>query len=70
MVKKPNLKKRLNELRQEPAPPVDVTLTLDAELYQALKALARQHRQPLEAYLVRLLERHADEQGRGINSLP
>ena len=58
MVKKPNLKKRLNELRQEPAPPVDVTLTLDAELYQALKALARQHRQPLEAYLIRILERH------------
>ena len=71
MVKKPgNLKKRLHELRQEPAPPVDVTLTLDAELYDALRALARQHRQPLEAYLVHLLERHADEQGRGIDSLP
>ena len=69
-MKKPNLKKRLNELRQEPAPPVDVTLTLDAALHQALKALARQHRQPLETYLVHLLERHADEPGRGINSLP
>ena len=59
MVKKPrNLKKRLNELRQEPAAPVDVTLTLDAELYQALKALARQHRQPLEPYLLHILERY------------
>ena len=62
MVKKPdNLKKRLNELRQEPAPPVDVTLTLDAELYEALKALARQHRQPLETYLVRVLHLHVEE---------
>ena len=58
-MKKPgNLKKRLAELRQEPAPPVDLTLRLDAELYQALKALARQHRQPLEAYLIRILEQH------------
>lgn len=60
-MKKPNLKQRLDEIRQEPAPPVDVTLTLDADLYQALKALARRHRQPLEAYLIRILQRHAVE---------
>ena len=63
MAKKPNLKKRLDELRQEPAVPVDVTLTLDAELYDALRALARQHRQPLEDYLLRLLRRHVQEAG-------
>ena len=61
-MKKPgNLKKRLEEIRQEPAPPRDVTLTLDAELYQALKAVARRQRQPLEAYLVRVLRQHIGE---------
>ena len=62
-MKKPNLKKRLAEIRQEPAPPVDLTLRLDAELYQALKTLARQHRQPLEAYLIRVLSQHIAENG-------
>jgi hypothetical protein len=56
--KRPDLKRRLAEIRQEPAPPVDVSLTLDAELYQALKTLARKHRQPLDAYLIRILEWH------------
>lgn len=56
--KRPDLKKRLDEIRQEPATPVDVTLTLDVELYQALKIRARRRRQPLEAYLIRILEQH------------
>ncbi len=56
-----NLKKRLDEIREQPSPPVEVSLDLDAELYQTLKALARQHRQPLEAYLLRVLSQHADD---------
>ncbi len=59
--KKPDLKQRLDDLRQEPAPPVELTLSLDAELYQTLKALARQHRQPLETYLLRVLRQHAED---------
>jgi hypothetical protein len=58
--KRPDLNKRLAEVRQEPAPPVDITLRLDAELYQSLKALARRHRQPLEAYLVRVLAQQVE----------
>lgn len=56
--KRPDLKKRLDEIRQEPAPPVNITLQLDSELYQALKILARKHRLPLEPYLIRILEQH------------
>ncbi len=63
MKKSGNLKKRLDDLRQEPEPPVELTLTLDAELYQALKALARQHRQSLEAYLLRVLVQDAEAAG-------
>lgn len=58
--KRPDLKKRLDEIRQEPAPPVDVTLTLDAELYRALKVMARQRRQPLEVYLIHILKQHVE----------
>jgi hypothetical protein len=57
---KPNLKQRLAEIRQEPAPPLDLTLRLDAALYQALKALARKRRQPLESYLIHILEQHVE----------
>ncbi len=42
---------------------MELTLTLDAELYQALKALARQHRQPLDAYLLRVLVQHVEAAG-------
>lgn len=63
-MKKPgNLKKRLAEIRQEPAPPVDLTLRLDAELYQALKVLARKRRQPLQTYLVSILQQHTSDDG-------
>ena len=57
--KRPNLKKRLTELRDEPAPPVDITLQLDAELYATLKTLARKHRQKVDVYLLRILRQHA-----------
>ena len=57
--KRPDLKKRLNELRDEPAPPVGITLELDAELYAALKTLARKHRQKIDVYLLRILQQHA-----------
>lgn len=58
--KRRDLKKRLDEIRKEPAPPVAVTLTLDAELYQALKVLARRRRQPLEVYLIHVLEQQVE----------
>ena len=57
--KRPNLKKRLTELRDEPAPPVDITLQLDAELYATLKTLARKRRQKVDVYLLRILRQHA-----------
>lgn len=61
--KRPDMKRRLAEIRQEPAPPVDVTLTLHHELYQALKTLARKQRQPLEAYLLLILAQQVESDG-------
>jgi len=62
-MKKPNLKQRLDEIRQEPAPPVDLTLRLDAELYQALKVLARRRREPVDTYALRILQHHVERAG-------
>lgn len=59
--KNPDLKKRLEELRDEPAGPVEVRLQLDAELHESLKALAAQKRISLERYLDRLLRNHVKD---------
>ena len=53
MKKSANLKKRLEELRDEPEATVEVVLQLDAALYRTLKKLAAQERLSLEAYIAR-----------------
>ena len=55
MKKSANLKKRLEELRDEPEATVEVVLQLDAALYRTLKKLAAQERLSLEAYIARIL---------------
>ena len=59
--KRPDLKKRLNELRDEPAPPVELTLLLDADVLKALKQRARRKRQSVEDYISDLLAKQQDE---------
>ena len=60
--KQPDLKKRLAELRDGPAGPMEIRLQLDAELHESLKALASKKRISLERYLERVLRNHIKEQ--------
>lgn len=60
--KQPDLKKRLEELRDDPVGPVEIRLQLDTELHESLKALASQKRISLERYLERILRNHVKEQ--------
>lgn len=62
MKKQANLKKRLEELRDEPPGPVELSLVLDAELFESLKALATKKRISLDRYLERVLRNHVKEQ--------
>jgi predicted HicB family RNase H-like nuclease len=64
--KQADLKKRLEELRDEPPGPVELRLVLDPELHEALKALASQKRMSLERYLERVMRNHVrDAAGEG-----
>ncbi len=58
--KQPDLKKRLNELRDASAPQVELILLLDADLLKELKTRARRKRQTIEAYVGDLLANHVD----------
>ena len=58
--KRVDLKKRLDDLRGQPEPPVDVSMQLDTNLYRLLTTLAATEQLTLEAYLVNVLNRHAE----------
>lgn len=58
MKKSANLKKRLDGLRDEPDPPVEMTLSLDADLYRTLKHLAAQEELSIEVYIASVLSKH------------
>ena len=60
MKKQPNLKQRLDELRHKPEPPVEVTLRLEAEVYQKLQGLALQENRSVAAYIAALLSQLAN----------
>ena len=59
--KRPDLKKRLSELRDEPAPQVEVTLLLNAEVFNTLKQRARHKRLPIEGYICDLLVKSLED---------
>ena len=61
--KRPDLKKRLNELRDEPEPQIEIELQVDAELMRRLKVLARRKRVPVETYITNLLATHVEITG-------
>ena len=63
MKRKPNLKKRLDELRDEPDPQIELELQIDSELLRGLKQLARRKRIPVEAYIVNILAKHVEITG-------
>ena len=56
--KRPDLKARLNELEQQPEPPMDVKLQLDAHLYRQLKTMAAKSHRPVEIYIANILIQH------------
>jgi len=60
MKKGADLKKRLDTLRQEPEPPIAVTLHLDADLYRSLKSLAVRDNQPIETWIAQLLSQYTN----------
>ena len=55
MKKQVNLKKRLDDLRQDPDPPVKITLEVDAPLYRMLTTFADANREPVNVFLLRVL---------------
>jgi hypothetical protein len=59
-MKKTNLKKRLDELRNEPAPPVEILLHLNADLLRRLRHLAIQDHLSVESYIVSVLSKDID----------
>ena len=59
--KRINLKQRLDELRNEPAAPVSVSLVLEAGLVQQLKSLAADQQQSLEIYVAAVLSKHCQD---------
>ncbi len=61
MKKRPDLKQRLDDLRHEPEPPVDVTLRLEADQYRKLQALALEQNLSVAAYIVQLLHQHLEQ---------
>lgn len=61
MKKRPDLKLRLNELRGDPEPPVEVTLRLEAEQYGKLQAPAHSAESPVAAYVVQFLHQHIEQ---------
>lgn len=65
MKKAINLKKRLDDLRDEPEMAVEVMLNLDAELCRMLKKLADGERLSLEAYIEQVVKRNAETIGAG-----
>ena len=61
--KRPDLKKRLDELRDEPEPQIELELQVDAELMRRLKRLARRKRVPVETYITNILTEHVEITG-------
>ena len=59
--KRPDLKKRLDELREEPAPQVELTLLLDADTVNALKQQARRKHLSIEDYISNLLAKSLED---------
>ena len=60
MKKSANLKKRFDELRDEPEPKIEVVLELDADLHWSLKKLAAQEQLSLEAFIMNVLRSSND----------
>lgn len=56
--KRVDLKKRLDELRNVPQPPVDLHLRLESDLVRSLRALADDAGQPVEHYIEVVLRKH------------
>ena len=61
--KRPDLKKRLSELRDEPEPQIEIELQVDGELLRRLKLLARRKRLPVETYITNILTKHVEITG-------
>ena len=61
--KRPDLKKRLSELRDEPEPQIEIELQIDAALLRHLKLLARRKRVPVETYITNILVKHVEITG-------
>ncbi len=61
MKKQPDLKKRLDELRHEPEPPVEVALRLEADIYQKLQSLALQENLSVAAYIAERLHEFIEQ---------
>ena len=59
--KRPDLKKRLDELRGEPAPQVELTLLLNADTVNALKQQARRKHLSIEGYISSLLVKSLED---------
>ena len=62
--KRPDLKKRLDELRSEPAPQVELTLLLDADTVNALKRQARRKHLSIEDYISNLLVKSLEDEAK------
>jgi predicted HicB family RNase H-like nuclease len=60
MKKATNLKKRLDELRDEPELPTELTLKIDPNLHRTLKHRADQEQCSLQDYILSVLRSHLD----------
>ena len=60
MKKATNLKKRLDELRDEPELPTELTLKIDRNLHRRLKHQADQEQCSLQDYILSVLRNYLD----------
>ena len=65
MKKTANLKKRFDELRNEPELSVEVVLQLDADLHRTLKKFAAEERLSLEIYIINVLRNNNETDADG-----